>query len=40
MTLPAEPARMRVCGFERFVRVKGGAYFFLPSMRALQYLSD
>ncbi|MDM0109099.1 hypothetical protein QTH97_29455 [Variovorax sp. J22R24] len=30
---------MRVCGLPQFVTVMGGAYFFLPSLRALRYLS-
>jgi len=29
----------RVCGLRQFVTVMGGAYFFLPSLRALRYLS-
>ena len=29
----------RVCGLQQFVTVRGGAYFFLPSLRALRYLS-
>ncbi|MDM0013269.1 hypothetical protein QTH87_12570 [Variovorax sp. J22P168] len=29
----------RVCGLPQFVTVQGGAYFFLPGLRALRYLS-
>jgi deferrochelatase/peroxidase EfeB len=29
----------RVCGLPQFVTVRGGAYFFLPGLRALRYLS-
>jgi len=39
-TVPADPLRTRVHKLERFVTVKGGAYFFLPSMNALRYLSS
>lgn len=30
----------RICGLPRFVTVKGGAYFFLPSLPALRYLAN
>ena len=36
--LDAGPDR-RVCGLPQFVTVRGGAYFFLPGLRALRYLS-
>jgi Dyp-type peroxidase family len=39
-TIPAEPYRQRVVGLPRFVSVRGGAYFFLPGLRALRYLGD
>jgi Dyp-type peroxidase family len=39
-TIQADPLRTRVHSLERFVTVKGGAYFFLPSIRALRYLSS
>ena len=29
----------RITGLPQFVTVRGGAYFFLPSIRALKYLS-
>jgi deferrochelatase/peroxidase EfeB len=31
--------RQRVTGLPRFVTVRGGAYFFLPSLRALRYIA-
>lgn len=39
-TVQDEKLRMRVHNLSRFVTVKGGAYFFLPSIRALQYLAS
>jgi len=38
-TIPASPVRVRLCNLPRFVTVRGGAYFFLPSIRALQRLA-
>jgi Dyp-type peroxidase family len=38
-TIPGTPVRRRVHGIPRFVRVRGGAYFFLPSQAALRYLA-
>jgi len=38
-TVQAEPLRRRAQNLSRFVVVKGGAYFFLPSFRALNYLA-
>lgn len=38
-TAPAEPVRQRVTGLPRFVEVRGGAYFFMPGIRALRYLA-
>ncbi|MDN5869781.1 MAG: hypothetical protein L0H73_03525 [Nitrococcus sp.] len=35
---PGHPAR-RITGMPRFVTVRGGAYFFLPGIRALRYLA-
>jgi deferrochelatase/peroxidase EfeB len=31
--------RQRVTGLPQFVTVRGGAYFFLPSLRALRYIA-
>lgn len=39
MTLPAEPFRRRIARMPRFVRVRGGGYFFLPGMAALRYIA-
>ena len=38
-TVQADPLRRRVQGLSRFVVVRGGSYFFLPSIRALNYLA-
>ncbi len=40
MTIPSEPVRLRVHGLKRFVMVKGGGYYFMPSMRALNFLAS
>ena len=32
--------RRRLTGMQQFVTVRGGAYFFLPSLRALRYIAD
>jgi Dyp-type peroxidase family len=39
LTLPRQPLRRCVEGIERFVTMKGGGYFFLPSLRALEFLA-
>lgn len=39
MPQPEGPDR-RVCGLPQFVTVLGGAYFFLPGIRALRYLAS
>jgi hypothetical protein len=39
-TRALKPFRERVVGLPSFVRVRGGAYFFLPSLRALAYLAE
>ena len=39
-TWQAKPVRKRVADMPRFVQVKGGAYFFVPGLRALRYLSS
>lgn len=38
-TVQALPIRRRFPGLPRFVTVRGGAYFFLPGLRALRYLA-
>lgn len=38
-TEQALPVRKQVKGITRFVNVKGGAYFFVPGLTALKYLS-
>jgi Dyp-type peroxidase family len=37
--VPAEPVRERYTGLPRFVTVRGGAYFFLPGIRAVRALA-
>jgi Dyp-type peroxidase family len=37
-TVPGPPVRMRVTNLQRFVEVRGGAYFFLPGIRALRFI--
>jgi deferrochelatase/peroxidase EfeB len=38
-TIPTETHNKYVDGLKSFVTVKGGAYFFFPSLNALEYLS-
>jgi Dyp-type peroxidase family len=38
-SVPAEPVRQRYKDLPQFVTVRGGAYFFLPGIKALKYLS-
>ena len=38
-TCPAEPLRQKYKGMPQFTRLVGGAYFFLPSMTALRFIS-
>jgi deferrochelatase/peroxidase EfeB len=39
-TIPGDGTlRRRVSGLPQFVKVRGGAYFFLPSLRALRYFA-
>jgi hypothetical protein len=40
MTIPGHPMRRRCTGLLPHVTVRGGAYFFLPSLRALRYLAS
>lgn len=39
-SVPAKPVRQRYEALPKVVRVRGGEYFFLPGMRALNYLCD
>ena len=36
---PGQPLRRRVSGLKRFVDVRGGAYFFMPGIKAIKYLA-
>jgi Dyp-type peroxidase family len=38
--IPGRPVRTRLTGLPRFVTVRGGAYFFLPGLRAIRYLAN
>ena len=38
-TEPAQPVRRRLHGLPRFVQMRGGAYFFLPGVAALRFLT-
>jgi deferrochelatase/peroxidase EfeB len=38
-TMPARGLRQRISGLPTFVTVRGGAYFFLPGIRALRYFA-
>jgi Dyp-type peroxidase family len=38
-TTPARPVRRRYTELPQFVHVRGGAYFFLPGIRALRFLA-
>ncbi len=39
MTIPRQPVRRMLHGLDGFVTIRGGAYFFLPAIRALRYLA-
>jgi Dyp-type peroxidase family len=39
MTIPRRPIRKKITGLPAFTTVKGGAYFFLPGIKALRYLA-
>ncbi len=39
-TIPKEPVRRRIHGIETFNVLKGGEYFFLPSISALHWLAN
>ena len=38
--IPKRPIRKRISGLPSFTTVRGGAYFFLPGLKALQYLAS
>jgi Dyp-type peroxidase family len=38
MVIPKKPIRRRIQGLPRFVTMRGGEYFFLPSLRALDFI--
>jgi Dyp-type peroxidase family len=39
MTIPRRPIRKKITGLPAFTTLKGGAYFFLPGIKALRYLA-
>jgi Dyp-type peroxidase family len=39
MTIPKRPIRTKIKGLPSFTTIRGGAYFFLPGIRALRYLA-
>ena len=39
MTIPHRPIRKKITGLPAFTTVRGGAYFFLPGIKALRYLA-
>ena len=39
MTIPKRPIRKRIRGLPAFTTIRGGAYFFLPGIRALRFLA-
>lgn len=38
-TIQQEPVSKTISGLKRFIRVRGGAYFFFPSLTAVRYLA-
>ncbi len=40
MTIPKRPIKKKVKGLNAFTTVTGGAYFFLPGIKALKYLAS
>ena len=38
MTIPQRPIRKKIKGLPAFTTIRGGAYFFLPGIRALRFL--
>jgi deferrochelatase/peroxidase EfeB len=39
MTIPKRPIRQKIKGLPAFTTLRGGAYFFLPGIKALRYLA-
>ncbi len=39
MTIPKKPIRRKLKGLPAFTTIRGGAYFFLPGIRALRFLA-
>jgi hypothetical protein len=39
-SMPAGPVRRRLTDVPRFVTTRGGAYFLLPGLRAVEYLAQ
>lgn len=39
LTIPKRPIRKKITGLPAFTTVRGGAYFFLPGLRALRFLA-
>ncbi|HXS30442.1 MAG TPA: hypothetical protein VN755_06380, partial [Steroidobacteraceae bacterium] len=37
--IPKRPVRRKITGLPSFTTVRGGAYFFLPGIRALHWLA-
>jgi len=40
MTIPKRPIRKKIRGIPAFTTIRGGAYFFLPGIKALRYLAS
>jgi Dyp-type peroxidase family len=40
MTIPKRPIKKKLKGLQAFTSMKGGAYFFLPGIKALKYLAS
>jgi hypothetical protein len=39
ITIPKRPIRKKIKGLPAFTTLRGGAYLFLPGIKALQYLA-
>ena len=40
LTIPKRPIRKKIMGLPAFTTIRGGAYFFLPGIRGLRYLTS